>query len=170
VHASRFIRHLQDNLLDPSTRINHVVYITLALTTSKPCVLNTECIYGFRIVLRMKSDYFPRRLWPTSLCNGAELCFPWCRDWIFKRYLDELRIQRFKVRFEDLLSTHTEGDVSVRFFIIETQCRTLPIVWGIFDIHDVSVVSYIFSSGNQLSLYWHFSPVLSVTSVVWWLA
>jgi hypothetical protein len=58
------------------------------------CVLPTECIYGFHMILRVNSEYFLKQRQPVDLCNGEVWCFLCGTDWILKYYLDELRLQR----------------------------------------------------------------------------
>jgi hypothetical protein len=50
------------------------------------CILPTM-YYGFRMILNINSDYFPK---PTDLYNGDVLCFLWGTDWILKYYFKKL--------------------------------------------------------------------------------
>jgi hypothetical protein len=53
------------------------------------CVLTIECIYGFHIVLRIKSHEILKWQQPPGVCGGDGLCFVWGTVWIFKYYSDE---------------------------------------------------------------------------------
>jgi hypothetical protein len=37
--------------------------------------MSKDCIYFFRMILRLNSDYFPKQHQPVDLCNGEVLCF-----------------------------------------------------------------------------------------------
>jgi hypothetical protein len=39
------------------------------------CILPTECIYGFHMILRVNRDDSPKQSYPIGLCNGEVLCF-----------------------------------------------------------------------------------------------
>jgi hypothetical protein len=39
------------------------------------CILLTECIFGFHVILRIYSDYFLKQQKPTDIYNG-EVFFP----------------------------------------------------------------------------------------------
>jgi hypothetical protein len=63
------------------------------------CVLLTKCICRFHMILSVNSDYFLKQHQLTVLCNGYGLCFLCGTYWIFKYYLDELRLQRVNLIF-----------------------------------------------------------------------
>jgi hypothetical protein len=45
-------------------------YITIRLKTA----FFSHSIYGFRMNLKINSDYFPGQHYATGLCNGVALC------------------------------------------------------------------------------------------------
>jgi hypothetical protein len=64
-------------------------------------MLLSEYIYGFPMVLRVTSDYFPKYHQPTDLCNG-DMYFLQGTDSIFKYYLRGFQLQRV-LAIEDFL-------------------------------------------------------------------
>jgi hypothetical protein len=66
------------------------------VTICPTCFNNNSsfCIYLFRMILIINSDYFLKQRQPVDLCNCEVLCFLWGTDWILKYYLDKLRLQR----------------------------------------------------------------------------
>jgi hypothetical protein len=59
---------------------------TICYNAQKLCILPTECIYVFHIVLSIISDYFPKRHYSLCLCSRDIMCFLWGMNWIFISY------------------------------------------------------------------------------------
>jgi hypothetical protein len=55
-----------------------------------------KCIYGFCMMLRGNSDYFPKQHYAHNLCNGEVLCFLCTKNRIITYYSDALQLQRVK--------------------------------------------------------------------------
>jgi hypothetical protein len=49
------------NVINPLKHSNNGIYIPPALTLKKLSILPTQCVYVFRMVLTINSDYFPKR-------------------------------------------------------------------------------------------------------------
>jgi hypothetical protein len=44
-------------------------------STEELCIVSTECIYVFRMILRLKNYYFPKQHEPMDVCDGDVVCF-----------------------------------------------------------------------------------------------
>jgi hypothetical protein len=63
------------------------------------CIL-PRVYYGFRIILRISSDYFPKQHQTVGLCNEDALCFLCCRNYILDILYMSFGIQ--SVNFKNL--------------------------------------------------------------------
>jgi hypothetical protein len=55
---------------------------TICFNILKLCILPTECICVFRVVLTINSDF----------CDREVMCFLWGTNWIYIQYLQEIRL------------------------------------------------------------------------------
>jgi hypothetical protein len=46
------------------------------------CILYTQCVYMFHMILTINSDYFPKQNQTFGLCSGHVMCFLWGTNWI----------------------------------------------------------------------------------------
>jgi hypothetical protein len=69
---ARCLRHV-----NPSKHTAHCMYIITL------CILPTQCIYVFHVVLTINRDCFPKHRKVTCLRNGDAVCFLCCRNWFF---------------------------------------------------------------------------------------
>jgi hypothetical protein len=60
----------------------------------KFCILPTEYITVFRIVLTVNNDCFPKQHQPADLCCGDVMCFLWGKNWIFIHYLEQIQCSK----------------------------------------------------------------------------
>jgi hypothetical protein len=65
-----------------------VIIYTTCFNIVKLCILPAECIFVFRMVLTVDSDF-------TELYSyhRSNVCFLWGTNWIFKSYLEEIGIE-----------------------------------------------------------------------------
>jgi hypothetical protein len=89
-HVSFQIPALQDFVF-VLTLLSLVVSIyTTRFNTLKLCILPTQCICVFRMVLTMNSDCFLKQHFPVGLCSGDVMCFLWNTNWNYIYYLEEI--------------------------------------------------------------------------------
>ena len=69
---------------------------TTGLTLNN-CTLCPHCIYVFRIYLRTNSDFCPIHHKLTGFCNRVEKCLQRGTDWVFKKRLSPIRLERVKL-------------------------------------------------------------------------
>jgi hypothetical protein len=48
---------------------------TTCLNIKENCILPTQCICVFRMILTINSDYFPNQHYPVGLCSGDVMRF-----------------------------------------------------------------------------------------------
>jgi hypothetical protein len=77
---------------------NTVVIICITyLNIQKLHSLPTQCIYMFRMILTINSDYFLKQDYPSGLCSGEVMCFLWGTDWTVTYYLEGLHVWTMKM-------------------------------------------------------------------------
>jgi hypothetical protein len=65
-----------------------VTICTTRFNTLKLCILPTQCICVFRMVLTINSHSFRKQHEQVALCSGDVVCFLWGTNWICIYYLD----------------------------------------------------------------------------------
>jgi len=53
------------------------------------CILPTQCIYVFYMVLAVNCHYFPKQHQPIVLCDGDAVLSLWCAIWFLISYLNQ---------------------------------------------------------------------------------
>jgi hypothetical protein len=111
---------------------------TTCFNTLNLCILPTECIYVFRMVLTIDSDCFPKQHYPVGLCSGDVMCFLWGTNWILIYYLEEIQsLKRWAILLgPNLISspvawqTHqSRGITTVYWTVLVNVVTQLNIVW-----------------------------------------
>lgn len=65
-----------------------VIICTTCFNIQILCVLPTQCIYVFHMILAVNCCYFPKQHQPIVLCNGDAVFSLWCTIWFFISYLN----------------------------------------------------------------------------------
>jgi hypothetical protein len=62
----------------------------------KLCILPTECLYVFDIILPANSDCFRKEHQEAGLCTGDVMCLLWGKNWNCVYYLEEFQCLKGK--------------------------------------------------------------------------
>jgi hypothetical protein len=79
---------LQYNLnfwhIEQPFKVQWPLYVcTTCFNTLKLCILPTQCICVFRMVVTINSDFYPKQHQPVGLCSGDVMCFLWGTNWAY---------------------------------------------------------------------------------------
>ena len=66
-----------------------VIICTTCFNVQTLCILPTQCIYMFRMILAVNCHYFPKQHQPLVLCNGDAVFSLWFTIWFFISYLNQ---------------------------------------------------------------------------------